>query len=245
MELQELRDEPLMQAPPAGFSLAEVVVRLVRPDERIKWDVLMDQHHYLGFKRFAGRGLRYVAEWRGRWIALAGWQAAALKCAPRDRWIGWRGKKMFKRLHLIANNTRFLVLGERGVFANLGSCMLSAMVRRLSDDWLQQYGHRLLAVESFVDPAKFTGTMYAAANWSYVGNSKGYARCNGHYTDPHGKPKRLYVRALRSDACDILRQRGELADLAAAADGVSLRRNSHVEPHLAIGKYYVARPRAR
>ena len=61
----------------------------------------MDQRHYLGFKRFAGRGLRYVAEWRGLWIVLAGWQAAALKCAPRDRWIGWRGKKMFQRLHLI------------------------------------------------------------------------------------------------------------------------------------------------
>ena len=212
MQLQELRDELLLAATPAGFSLDEVVVRLVRADERIKWDVLMDQHHYLGFKRFAGRGLRYVAEWRGRWIALAGWQAAALKCAPRDRWIGWRGKKMFKRLHLIANNTRFLVLGERGVFANLGSCMLSAMLRRLSDDWQEQYGHPLLVVESFVDPARFTGTMYEAANWSYVGNSKGYARSNGHYTDPHGKPKRLYVRALRSDACDILRQRGELAD---------------------------------
>ena len=153
MQLQELREEPLPAATPAGFSLAEVEVRLVRPDERIKWDVLMDQHHYLGFKRFAGRGLRYVAEWRGRWIALAGWQAAALKCGPRDRWIRWRGKKMFKRLHLIANNTRFLVLGERGVFANLGSCMLSAMLRRLSDDWLQQYGHPLLVVESFVDPA--------------------------------------------------------------------------------------------
>ena len=71
MELQELREEPLAAATPAGFALAEVVVRLVRPDERVKWDVLMDQHHYLGFKRFAGRGLRYVAEWRGRWIALA------------------------------------------------------------------------------------------------------------------------------------------------------------------------------
>ena len=211
MQLQELRDEPLPDATPAGFSLAEVEVRLVRPDERIKWDVLMDQHHYLGFKRFAGRGLRYLAEWRGRWIALAGWQAAALKCGPRDRWIRWRGKKMFKRLHLIANNTRFLVLGERGVFANLGSCMLSAMLRRLSDDWLQQYGHPLLVVESFVDPARFTGTMYAAANWSYVGNSKGYARCNGHYTDPHGQPKRLYVRELRPDARLILRERGELA----------------------------------
>ena len=212
MQLQKLRDEPLVQATPAGFSLDEVAVRLVRPDERIKWDVLMDQHHYLGFKRFAGRGLRYVAEWRGRWIALAGWQAAALKCAPRDRWIGWRGKTMFKRLHLIANNTRFLVLAERGVFANLGSCMLGAMLRRLSDDWQDQYGHPLLAVESFVDPAHFTGTMYEAANWSYVGNSKGYARCNGHYTDPHGKPKRLYVCALRSDARAILRQRGELPD---------------------------------
>ena len=211
MQLQELRGEPLLAATPAGFSLDQVVVRLVRPDERIKWDELMDQHHYLGFKRFAGRGLRYVAEWGGRWIALAGWQAAALKCAPRDRWIGWRGKKMFKRLHLIANNTRFLVLGERGVFANLASCMMSAMLRRLSDDWLQQYGHQLLVVESFVDPARFSGTMYEAANWSYVGNSKGYARCNGHYTDPHGKPKRMYVRALRDDAREILRQRGELA----------------------------------
>ena len=112
MQLQELRGEPLLAATPAGFSLDQVVVRLVRPDERIKWDELMDQHHYLGFKRFAGRGLRYVAEWGGRWIALAGWQAAALKCAPRDRWIGWRGKKMFKRLHLIANNTRFLGAGR-------------------------------------------------------------------------------------------------------------------------------------
>ena len=159
MQLQELRGEPLLAATPAGFSLDQVVVRLVRPDERIKWDELMDQHHYLGFKRFAGRGLRYVAEWGGRWIALAGWQAAALKCAPRDRWIGWRGKKMFKRLHLIANNTRFLVLGERGVLANLASCMMSAMLRRLSDDWQEQYGHPLLVVESFVDPARFSGTM--------------------------------------------------------------------------------------
>ena len=60
--------------------------------------------------------------------------------------------------------------------------------------------------------ARFSGTMYEAANWSYVGNSKGYARSNGHYTDPHGKPKRMYVRALRDDAREILRQRGELAD---------------------------------
>ena len=99
---------------------------------------------------------------------------------------------MFRRLHLIANNTRFVVLGERGALTNLGSWMMSAMLRRLSDDWQAQYGHPLLVVESFVDPQRFAGTVYTAANWTYVGNSKGYARSNGHYTDPHGKPKRLY-----------------------------------------------------
>ena len=67
-------------------------------------------------------------------MALASWQVAALKCAPRDRRIGWRKQELFKRLHLIANNTRFVVLGERGVFANLASWMMNAMLRRLSDD---------------------------------------------------------------------------------------------------------------
>ena len=71
----------------------------------------MDQHHYLGFKRFAGRGLRYVFEWRGRWVGLAGWQSGAFKCRPRDRWIGWKQEFLFTRMHLIANNTRFLILG--------------------------------------------------------------------------------------------------------------------------------------
>ena len=79
---------------------------------------------------------------------------------------------MYRRLHLIANNTRFVVLAERAVFANLASWMMSAMLGRLSDDWQGQYGHPLLVVESFVDPAQFAGTMYAAANWTCVGNSK-------------------------------------------------------------------------
>ena len=233
MDLKELLAQPLAQGRPADFVLDEVVVRLVRPDERVKWDALMDRHHYLGFKRFAGRGLRYVAERNGRWLALAGWQAAALKCRPRDLWIGWRSKEMYRRLHLIANNTRFVVLAERGVFANLASWMMSAMLGRLSDDWQGQYGHPLLVVESFVDPAQFAGTMYAAANWTCVGNSKGYARCNGHYTDPHGKPKRLYVCKLRRDARRILRRSGELADCwqarAEATTGNDIDRRSLYE----------------
>ena len=74
MDIQRLIAEPLIRIASASFSLSEVVVRLARPDERVLWDALMDRHHYLGFKRFAGRGLRYVAEWRGQWLALAGWR---------------------------------------------------------------------------------------------------------------------------------------------------------------------------
>ena len=86
------------------------------------------------------------------------------------------------------------------------------MLRQLSADWQHHYGHPLLVAESFVAPQRFAGTLYAAANWTYVGNSKGYARCNGHYTDPHGHPKRLYVRPLRRDARRILSQPGALPD---------------------------------
>ena len=68
---------------PDGFHPRDVSVRLARPDERIRWDRLMDQLHYLGFKRFAGRGVRYVFDWRGQWVGLAGWQSGAFKCVEK------------------------------------------------------------------------------------------------------------------------------------------------------------------
>ena len=182
---------------PDGFHLRDVSVRLARPDERTRWDALMDQHHHLGFKRFAGRGLRYVFEWRGRWVGLADWQSGAFKCRPRDRWIGWKQELLFTRLHLIANNTRFLIPGAPGCFPSLASFALAAehaaMVRRLSADWSAAYGHSLLLAETFVDPSRFCGHMYMAAGWTWLGRTKGYARANGRYTDPHGVPKDILI----------------------------------------------------
>ena len=153
-------------------------MRLARPDERTRWDALMDQHHYLGFKRFAGRGLRYVFEWRGQWVGLAGWQSGAFKFRHRDQWIGWKQKLLFTRLHLIANNTRFLILGAPSCFPNLASLALAAMVRRLSADWSAAYGHSLLLAETFVDPSGFVG-IYKAAGYTRLGYTKGYVRANG------------------------------------------------------------------
>ena len=99
----------------------EVEVRLARPDERRRWDALMDQHHYLGFRQFAGRGLRHVAVWFGHWLALLGWQSGAFNGAPRGRWLGWHRSMQFRRLHLIGNNTRLVDrFGDRPVRASDG-----------------------------------------------------------------------------------------------------------------------------
>ena len=126
------------------FRLADVVVRLARDDERPEWDRLMDAQHYLGFRQFAGRGLRYVAAWRGRWLALLGWQTGVFQCAPRDQWIGWHKAVQMCRLHLCANNTRFLILPAAAGAKNLGSYVLGANLRRLSADWQRRWEHPLL-----------------------------------------------------------------------------------------------------
>ena len=115
---------------PDGFHPRDVSVCLARPDERTRWDALMDRHHYVGFKRFAGRGLRYVFEWRGHWVGLVGWHLGAFKCRPRDRWIGWTQKLQFTRLHLIVYNTRFLIPSAPRCFrkAQFANCVLALCV---------------------------------------------------------------------------------------------------------------------
>lgn len=85
----------------------------------------MDEHHYLGFRRLAGRGLRYVATFGDRWLGLAAWQNGAFKCAHRDRWAGWKPEQQFRRLEMVANNTRSLILSDPGVFPNLASRFLA------------------------------------------------------------------------------------------------------------------------
>ncbi|MYG27848.1 MAG: DUF4338 domain-containing protein [Boseongicola sp. SB0677_bin_26] len=195
---------PVHREAPEGFSLSGVELRLATPEERPPWDALMDGHHYLGFRRLAGRGLRYVATFGDRWLGLAAWQNGAFKCAPRDRWAGWKPAQQFRRLEMVANNTRFLVLSEPGVFPNLASRFLAGMTRRLSADWLEAHGHGVLLAETFCDPEAFAGTMYRAAGWEGLGETKGFARANGRYTDPHGRPKEIFVTALRPDARALL-----------------------------------------
>lgn len=195
--------EGVFGSTPPGFRVRDVVVRLATPEERCRWDALADRHHYLGFKRFAGRGLRYVFAWRGRWVGLAGWQSGAFKCGVRERWIGWSPEQQFRRLHLIGNNTRFLILGAPGVFPNPASFALAAMTRRLSADWQAAFGHPLLLAESFVAPDRFPGTMYQVSNWTRLGLTRGYARASGRYTPGHFKMSASSAAMSCRTACSV------------------------------------------
>ena len=123
----------------------------------------MDKHHYLGFKRFAGRGLRYLITWRGHWIALAAGRRVPERRALQASSSSWK-------------QHRLLILGDPGLFPNVASLTLATMIRRLRADWEEAYGHPLLFAETCVDREHSTGHSYQAAGWCCVGNTKGDAR---------------------------------------------------------------------
>jgi hypothetical protein len=158
----------------------DVQVRPIFQTEREKWDALIKQHHYLGLKSMVGKTLRYVAVFEDCWLALLGWQAAALKCKPRDQWVGWSPIIQYQRLHLIANNTRFLILPELKI-KNLASRVLSLNLKRLAHDWQAIYGHPILLAETFVETTRFTGACYRAANWQVLGQTKGFSKSGNRY----------------------------------------------------------------
>jgi len=177
-------------------------VRLVRAEERTRWQRLLHQYHYLGCPRMVGQALWYVATVGNTWVALLGWAAAALKCRPRDAWIGWAPPLQWRRLPFVVNNVRFCLLPP-GPRPNLASRVLALNLRRLSADWERAYGHPVLLAETFVDAARFRGTCYRAAGWQCLGVTRGFAKRNTRYVR-HGHPKTVWVRPLRPGAVGAL-----------------------------------------
>ena len=153
----------------------------------------MGTHHYLGAAPKVGETLWYGAAWRGEWVALASFSAAALKCQARDAWIGWTLRHKYDRLHLVANNTRFLILRP---VPNLGSRVLGLCARHLVRDWPARFHHPLVLLETFVDPSRFVGTVYRAAGWTEVGMTRGFRRVRGGYR-AGSTPKKVLVRPLK------------------------------------------------
>ena len=153
--------------------LGPLQVRQVRrtPEEAL-FNSLLQEHHYLGYTQPVGEHLKYLVFAQGRPIACMAWSSAPRHLGSRDRFIGWDKQARLKNIGLLAYNTRFLILPWMSV-AHLASHILRRMARTLSADWQRLYGHPIYYLETFIDPQRFRGTCYRAANWKVLGVTTG------------------------------------------------------------------------
>jgi len=128
----------ILNSKPESEVLRRITVRLVRPEERERFDLLLEKEHYLHSARLGGQALRYVAEWDGEWVALICFSAPAWHLKAREKWLKWSPRQRARRLCLVVNNSRFLVLPERHRYPNLASRVLASCLKRLDADWQER-----------------------------------------------------------------------------------------------------------
>ena len=184
--------------------LDTLLVRPIASEERLGWRLYMDRYHYLGDRTIVGEHLLYAALLDGEWVALLGWASAALQAPLRDKYIGWDEATKRRRLHLVVNNVRFLILPWVRV-RHLASKILAANLRRLSADWQAVWKHPVVLAETFVDTTRFRGTCYRAANGSYLGETAGRSKRGNQYLYG-GTRKALFTYPLRRHATRFLRE---------------------------------------
>lgn len=158
--------------------LPELVFRQVRrTSAEALFNSLIAQHHYLGYTQPVGEHLKFMVYAAERPVALFAWSSAPRHLAPRDRYIGWSPELRRCNLHLIAYNTRYLILPWVRV-PHLASHLLARMTRMLPAEWERVYGHPVYFAETFVDPTRHRGTCYRAANWVHLGRTTGRGKAD-------------------------------------------------------------------
>ena len=141
---------------------------------------LMEQHHYLGYEQPVGEHLKYLVWADGRPIACMAWSSAPRHLASRDRYIGWSAEARRRNIRFIAYNTRFLILPWIRV-PHLASHILGRVTSVLPGDWERMYSHPVYFAETFIDPGRFRGTCYRAANWVLMGRTTGRGKASNSY----------------------------------------------------------------
>jgi hypothetical protein len=185
-------------------------LRELRPLEfrQVRWTseeplfaALIEEHHYLGYTRPVGEHLKYIVYSGSRPIACFAWSSAPRHLGPRDRHIGWPAEARRRNIRGVAYNTRYLILPWIEV-PHLASHLLGRMVRILARDWQRIYGHPIYFLETFVDPGRFRGTCYRAANWVDLGWTTGRGK-----NDQTGRPNRPLKQVLGYALTDRFRER--------------------------------------
>ncbi len=167
---------PLLRWPTVAGPLAEIgpleICEVRRSSRESLFDRLVETHHYLGYTRPVGEHLKYLISAQGIPLACLAWSSAPRHLGPRDRFIGWSPQTRRRNVRLIAYNLRFLILPWVQV-RHLASHLLARLARQLSADWQQRYHHPLYFLETFIDPQRFRGSCYRAANWIPLGHTTG------------------------------------------------------------------------
>jgi hypothetical protein len=196
-EIKPVREEaiPVISALAALQPIELAVVEHGSAEAR-RWASYLTHDHYLGL-RVVGENLGYLARDRlGRDLAVLLFGAAAWRCAAREQHLGWSPQQRAQGLAQVANNTRFLILPQVRV-PHLASHLLGAVARRINTDWQTKYGHGLHWLETFVESGRFAGTCYRAANWRWVGQTRGRSRQDQQHT-LQVPVKAVYLYQLRS-----------------------------------------------
>ena len=186
---------------PVTATLAELgplEIRQVRrtPEEALVKS-LVDEHHYLGYAHPVGEHLKYLVSARGQPIACFCWSSAPRHLGPRDHYLGWPAATRRANIRFVAYQSRFLILPWVRV-PHLASHLLGAISRRLSADWEGVYAHPIYFTETFVDPARYRGTCYRAANWTYLGMTKGRGK-DAPTKEPNRSLKQVFGYPLVKD----------------------------------------------
>ena len=183
----------LIDTAPLRMSLKELgaieIQQVRRTAEEPLFNSLMESHHYLGYEQPVGEHLKYLVWAQGRPVGCLAWSSAPRHLGSRDRFIGWSGEVRRRNIRFIAYNTRFLILPWVEV-PHLASHILSRVARRLSQDWEGLYQHPIYFLETFVDPERFRGTCYRAANWVVLGRTTGRGK-DDHTNRPNRSIKEV------------------------------------------------------
>lgn len=202
------RGKPEARLTGAVGQLGQIELELVeRVDQRRWFRELVGRYHYLGHRVPFGAHLRYllfVSKPEKMIVGCLQFSSAAWRMAVRDRWIGWDDQTRARNLQQVVNNSRFLILPWVEV-KNLASRVLSLAARRMPGDWRQRYGVEPLLIETLVDPARYRGSCYLAANWIELGQTSGRGRMDRFHQRNGVAPKRVLVYPLVADASRRLR----------------------------------------
>src|SRR5215475_3079673 len=186
--VRRVRPEPIpVDTTPILCSLADLqpveIQQVRRTDDEPLFNSLMEQYHYLAYEQPVGEHLKFLVWTQGQPIACLAWSSAPRHLGSRDRYIGWSAEARRRNIRFLAYNTRYLILPWVRV-PHLASHILGRMASQLSLEWEQMYGHPLYFAETFIDPTRFRGTCYRAANWKFLGLTTGRGK-NDHTYKPN------------------------------------------------------------